>query len=283
MKTKTEIRRNKIEEMCDMIDEFRYRQVQTTYQFEKKCRRFSQPIRQKIVSAFEYNANEMAEHGFYSHYRTYFHQELKPMGFHRDEADAIALVYIFKQPIERERFLAHIMSGSVEKTPDLFNLHGNPRFKKLSIADMRHDLLEYQYQTAAWWGSQINVLRPLSGKKPAEKQAILAILKDALSTARDGNVSVAVDRMTDGLMPYFFKESTPYLEKKASNDIALYAGFYARREKFFRVGRWVRAFSWLFLTQPRFDMYGLLDEFANSGRKIKRQAIRTMPDNQHQR
>jgi len=53
---KIKSRRDRMDQMSDEVDEFRYRQVMTQYLFEKKCRRLSQSTRQQIAASFTVNA-----------------------------------------------------------------------------------------------------------------------------------------------------------------------------------------------------------------------------------
>jgi len=213
------------------------------------------------------------------------YNELKPLGLKKDEIDEMILVYMFRQPDERKRFQAHITSGSVERTPDFFRLRPNPKMKKISTIDLGKRILTYRGDMPIFYTGITNALVPLSRQKPEDKKEILDILENAKNLARSGDTNSAVKQITDGLTPYFFKEARPFLDKKKENgnDIALYASFYARHEKFFRIQKWVHGFAWLFLAQPEYEQINLTKDFARRGRKIKEQTTRPLPDLQHQR
>lgn len=244
-----------------------------------------------IVRTFECNADEVAEHGFFSHYQTYMVNDLKKVGFSKTETQDILLSYMFMQKAERERFLRHIVAGVMETRPALFHVSHRREFKDVSTKTLGIKLLDTQLSAFSYIGEKsvvkgLDILQPLSMKSATEKQEILTHINTARKTAETQSVDAGVRQMTDSLVPYFFKEATPFLNKKENDSdmVALYTSFYARQDKFFRIRRLVESFAFLFLTQQDYEQEESLRSFSQARRKIATKTFPKIPEvHQNQR
>ena len=67
----------RIVEADKVITEFKYRQALTLTKFETLCSKKETKQRDEIVAGLGYDADEMCEHGYFSHYRQRMKTSLK--------------------------------------------------------------------------------------------------------------------------------------------------------------------------------------------------------------
>jgi hypothetical protein len=233
-----------------VITEFKYRQALTLTKFETLCSKKEAKQRDEIVLALEYDADEMCEHGYFSHYRQRAKSALQTtLKLSDRESEELLMTYYFSLPREREKFKRHIIAGVVEKRPELYTLKPNPEFKRTSTKELGRKLVGLQADLRHT--KELNIGIQLSSR-PAEKiEKIKAVLLLAIKESDEFGIDTAVQNLTNRILPHYFKEASPYIKK--DNKKALSESLRARPEKYVKVKNLLNVYGWLLLTNSRLD------------------------------
>ena len=91
-----------------------------------------------------------------------------------------------------------------------------------------------------------NIPHQLSNRSFSEKNEIKNTLLSAINLSREEGIDVAATKLTQGLIPYYFREARPYTA--LGNAVPAIISSYARPEKYAHITKLLNVFSWLFLT-----------------------------------
>lgn len=259
-------------ERQDVVAEFRYRQALSLTLFEQRCSKTSADERHFLVSEFESNADEMEDHGYYSHYRdrllhtlTHRQDSYYPVRRHiflkQAEAEALMMSYQLSTPTDRDRFKRHLIAGVVEQRPDIKTLKPDVRPFAKEPTSVLGKMIITCYQPLLQQSSDFNVLAHLSRQSQSDRQTIKNLCASAIHMTQDQGITEATRQLTDDLLPYYFREAKPYIASSQQKHSAManYTAFYARPQKFFRMRDFISSFVWVFLTEHQGNQNRALD------------------------
>ncbi len=240
-----------------VITEFKYRQALTLTKFETLCSKKETKQRDEIVFALEYDADEMCEHGYFSHYTQRMKTSLKTtLKLSDRESEELLMTYYFSLPKEREKFKRHIIAGVVEKRPELYTLKPNPEFKKTSTKELGRKLVGLQADLRH--AKELNIGIQLSSHPTEKREKIKDILLLAIKESDEFGIDTTIQNLTNRTLPYYFKEASPYIKK--DNKKALSESLRARPEKYVKVRNLLNVYGWLLLTSSRLDQPFIIND-----------------------
>jgi len=259
---------------------FRNRRNLALSYFEILCKRKKPEARNYIASSLRVWGQEMAEHGFYSHYQGRLIHNLMEAGFSEKKATDFIFAYHFSGESEKADVVRHIKKGLVRHRKGIIPADWEEKkYKKYSLTELGKKVLNGSRFFMLAPTSMFNLVNQFKKKTPEEKTEILNHFQEARNITRKEGIDQGIKNLTDSLLPHFFRESKPFKNKS----MALYAAYLSRPEKFSYVKVLVEAFAWMFLSQNYFGQESYLRQLKPQKRLVTKAKTVLPLNHQNQR